>query len=54
MAGSGSISEWQEFFMTGTKPLYRFRDRALAGIMAARGWIVEGQLSQFVCNQRKL
>jgi len=26
--------------MTGAKPLYRFRDRALAGLMAARGWIV--------------
>ena len=24
--------------MTGAKPLYRFRDRALAGLMAARGW----------------
>jgi len=26
--------------MTVAKPLYRFRDRALAGLMAARGWIV--------------
>ena len=31
--------------MTGAKPLYRFRDRALAGLMAARGWRVESPLS---------
>jgi hypothetical protein len=31
--------------MTGAKPLYRFRDRALAGLMAARGWISELQLT---------
>jgi hypothetical protein len=24
--------------MAGAKPLYCFRDRALAGLMAARGW----------------
>jgi hypothetical protein len=29
--------------MTGAKPLYRFRDRALAGLMAGDGWISEGQ-----------
>ncbi len=27
--------------MTGAKPLYRFRDRALAGLMGARGWFVD-------------
>ena len=32
--------------MTGAKPLYRFRDRALAGLMAARGWIPEGRLQR--------
>jgi hypothetical protein len=31
--------------MTGAKPLYRFRDRALAGLMAARGWESECPLS---------
>jgi hypothetical protein len=30
--------------MTGAKPLYRFRDRALAGLMAALGWIPEWRL----------
>jgi len=30
--------------MTGAKPLYRFRDLALAGLMAARGWICDGRL----------
>jgi hypothetical protein len=30
--------------MTGAKPLYRFRDRALAGLMAARGWKCEHPL----------
>jgi hypothetical protein len=32
--------------MTGAKPLYRFRDRALAGLMAARGWEAEGLLQE--------
>ena len=31
--------------MTRAKPLYRFRDRALAGLMAARGWNSEGPRS---------
>ena len=31
--------------MTVAKPLYRFRDRALAGLMAARGWEAEGRRS---------
>ena len=45
MTEPGSLAERQEFFMTGTKPLYRFRDRALAGLMAARGWEAEWRLS---------
>ena len=40
----GSVAERQDFFMTGAKPLYRFRDRALAGLMAARGWLGEWPL----------
>jgi hypothetical protein len=32
--------------MTGAKPLYRFRDRALAGLMAARGWTGEWRVVQ--------
>jgi hypothetical protein len=32
--------------MAGAKPLYCFRDRALAGLMAARGWLAEFQFAR--------
>jgi hypothetical protein len=41
MTASGSIAERQEFFAIGVKPPCRFRDRASARLMAARGWETE-------------
>jgi hypothetical protein len=35
-----SLAEGQEFSRGEAKPQDRFQDRALAGLMAARGWIV--------------
>ena len=47
----GSLAEGQEFSRSEAKPLYRFRGRALAGLMAARGWLGEWRL--FHGNTRK-
>ena len=37
--------------MTGAKPLYRFRDRALAGLMAARGWIAAVIVAAYAADE---